>query len=90
MLEWVCPSCDRLVDPGLDACPFCARRQPDSPPVLAGPSRYFSWQMADRVFRIALGTVAVLSLVYFLAVVWAVSRNDDLLIDRLTRWLPMP
>ena len=90
MLEWVCPSCDRLVDPGLDACPFCARRQPGSPPVLTGPVRHVSWLMADRILRITLGAIAVLSLVYFLAVAWAVYTENDLLIDRLTRWLPMP
>jgi len=90
MLEWVCPSCDRLVDPGLDACPFCARRQPGSPPVLTGPARDVSWLIADPIFRIVMGMAAILALVYFLAVVWAVYREDDLLIDRLTRWLPMP
>ena len=90
MLEWVCPPCERLVDPALDACPFCAHRQPESPPVLTGPARYFSWSMADRVFRIILGTVAVLALMYFFIVVWAVYAEDDLLLDRLTRWLPMP
>ena len=90
MLEWVCPFCDRLVSPGSEACPFCAQRQPGSPPVLTGPARNLSWQMADRIFRLTLGAIAVLALVYFLAVVWAVYREDDLLIDRLTRWLPMP
>ena len=90
MLEWVCPSCDRLVDPGLDACPFCARRQPESPRVLTGPARKISWPMADRILRIVMGMAAILALVYFLAVVWTVYREDDLLIDRLTRWLPMP
>ena len=90
MLEWVCPSCDRLVDPGLDSCPFCARRQPGSPPVLTGPARHVSWLMADPIFRIVMGMAAILALVYFLAVVWAVYTENDLLIDRLTHWLPMP
>ena len=90
MLEWVCPSCDRLVDPGLAACPYCSDRQTDLPPVLTGPPRFLSWRMADRLFSILMRSVAALALIYLFAVLWAVYREDDLLIDRLTRWLPMP
>jgi len=57
---------------------------------LTGPARDVSWLMADRILRITLGAIAVLSLVYFLAVAWAVYTENDLIIDRLTHWLPMP
>ena len=85
MLEWVCPHCDRAVDPGLSTCPFC-----HSPEALASvpsaPRRSF-WADVERGFRFGLGLVSVLALVYFLliAVAYLWEKND--LLDRLTRWL---
>ena len=90
MLEWVCPSCDRLVDPALDSCPFCASQAQESPSISTGPVQSDAWRIADRLLRIALGTITIVTLIYFLIVVWAVYREDDLLLDRLTRWLPIP
>ncbi len=90
MLEWVCPACDRVVDPAFDSCPFCAGQARGTPATAGRPPQASRWQMADRLLRIALGMIAILTLVYFLIVVWAVYREDDLLLDRLTRWLPMP
>ena len=90
MLEWVCPACDRIVDPALDSCPFCASQPGKFLAVPTGPVQSDAWRTADQLFRIALGTITMLTLIYFLIVVWAVYREDDLLLDRLTRWLPMP
>lgn len=89
MLEWVCPRCDRDVDPAFQECPFCANRgeaAPQGPPKT--PKQEISWEAVDRGFRFFLGLVAVLALVYFLAVVAAYYWGNDEWLSRLTRWLP--
>ena len=91
MLEWVCPICDRAVDPALEVCPVCGKREVGArkPAPSRGRSRAgFSWADVERGFRFGLGFAAVLALVYFLLFLWAyVSGNDGLLV-RLIRWLP--
>ncbi len=37
MLEWVCPKCNRAVDPALTVCPFCGYEEGKAPPVAAAP-----------------------------------------------------
>ncbi len=96
MLEWVCPSCGRDVDPGLDACPFCK-----APEAQAGqPARRvirrrgvlsaWSWTDVDRGFRFGLGFCVALLLCFWLAYAafyWS-QADDYALFDRLTSWLP--
>ncbi len=96
MLEWVCPQCDRAVDPAFDVCPFCGNREVAAAPTLpararpgvgkgkAGGSR---WADVERGFRFGLGFVAVLALAYFLLVLVAYFQGNDELFYRLTRWL---
>ncbi len=89
MLEWVCPRCDRDIDPAFQECPFCANRgeaPPQGPPNT--PRQGISWEVVDRRFRFFLGLMAVLALVYFLVVVAAYYWDSDEWLSRLTRWLP--
>ena len=91
MLEWVCPKCDREVDPAFQVCPFCGNReaspakQPETPR-RARPG--FAWADVERGFRFGLGFVAVLALAYFLVFAAAYITGNDELLARLTRWLP--
>ncbi|MFY9585002.1 MAG: hypothetical protein WAR21_10995 [Candidatus Acidiferrales bacterium] len=86
MLEWVCPQCDRQVDPGLEVCPFCGGKEMAA----AKPARVrraFNWDDVDRGFRFGLGFVAVLALVYFLLFLVAYVWNHEELLIHLMRWL---
>ena len=87
MLEWVCPKCDRDVDPAFTSCPFCgnAEATPVTPP-LTGVAKKKA--MAEQAFRFLLGTMAVLTLVYFLAWGLAFSLGREDWVHTLTRWLP--
>lgn len=96
MLEWVCPRCDRAVDPGFEVCPFCrdaeatgARSDGAKGPAetQAAPVESPAWDLADRVFRMLMGFVAVAALVYFLAFLWAYYSGNDAWLAWLTRWL---
>ncbi len=97
MLEWVCPKCDRAVDPAFEVCPFCGNREvvaAPTPRAEARPAagkerarRQSSWADVERGFRFGLGFVAVLALVYVLLVLVAYSLGNDELFYRLTRWL---
>lgn len=86
MLEWVCPQCNREVDPAFEVCPFCGNREVVVPKPRA-VRRRFSWADVDRGFRFGLGFVSVLALVYFLLVLVAYVWSHDELLNRLTRWL---
>ncbi len=85
MLEWVCPQCDRQVDPGVEVCPFCGGKGTAAKP--AGVRRGFNWDDVERGFRFGLGFVAVLALVYFLLFLVAYVWNHEELLIHLTRWL---
>ena len=91
MLEWVCPKCERAVDPGFEVCPFCGNREVavnKKPPARARPRHWgFSWADVERGFRFGLGFVAVLALVYFILFLVAYFTGNEVWIDRLTRWL---
>jgi hypothetical protein len=89
MLEWVCPRCDRDIDPAFQECPFCANRGEAAPqgPAKTPRQEIFS-EAADRRLRFFLGLAAVLALAYFLAVVAAYYWGSDEWLSRLTRWLP--
>ena len=86
MLEWVCPKCERAVDPAFEACPFCDNRETvvQKQREVRRTSR---WADVERGFRFALGFVAVVALVYFLLVAVAYVWSHDALLNRLTRWL---
>ena len=98
MLEWVCPKCNRDVDPALQACPFCgyaeANATPRAPTPPASPRAARRgrtaafWSDVDRGFRFGLGVVAALTTAYFVVFlsVYFWGRHD--LVDRLLRWLP--
>ena len=98
MLEWVCPRCDRAVDPAFDVCPFCKDTEPTTvtsgagaiPAETAASSpRGSAWAVADRVSRFVMGFVTLAALAYFLVFLWAYySGNDDLLawLARLLFW----
>ncbi len=47
-----------------------------------------SREKADRYFRVFLGVVAGLALIYFLVVLEAFYLGDDALFYRLVRWFP--
>ena len=86
MLEWVCPKCEREVDPAFETCPFCGNRETvvqESREVRRGSF----WMGVERGFRFGLGFVAVLALVYFLLVGVAYVWSHDELLNRLTRWI---
>jgi len=88
MLEWVCPHCNRLVDPGLEVCPFCGGREV-APPA-ARPARRrqkFVWADVERGFRIGLGLVAALAVAYFIVFLVAFYGGHEGLLNRLARWL---
>jgi hypothetical protein len=93
MLEWVCPKCDRAVDPAFQVCPFCGNREvaAPKPPGAARQrttaSRRSWWADMDRGFRFGLSFVAVLVLVYLLVLLAAYIGGNNELIGRLTRWL---
>ncbi len=87
MLEWVCPNCERAVDPAFDVCPFCGNRETPAAPKPQSPRRGFSWADVERGFRFGLGFVAVLALVYFLLFLVAYVWGNDQLLHRLTHWL---
>jgi hypothetical protein len=95
MLEWICPRCDRAVDPAFLECPFCKK-----PGAAAGPAgeaspshgietagRNMVLALADWISRILMGFVAVAALIYFLVFVWAYYSGNDALLARLTRLL---
>ncbi len=88
MLEWVCPQCDRAVDPAFTECPFChgqARTMPAGKlPKRLRPS---PWLDVERGFRFGLGFVAVVALVYFLLFLIAYFTRNDELLYRLARWV---
>jgi len=85
MLEWVCPSCDRAVDPSLKVCPFCGNPEARAAAKPPTPPRF--WADVERGFRFGLGFVSVLALVYFLLLVAAYVRENDTWVDRLARWI---
>ena len=87
MLEWVCPRCDRAVDPALTVCPFCGNPEADAPSTAARRTEN-SWSKGERIFRVALGVVVVLALIYFLVIGVAYIWGPEELFYRLTRWLP--
>ncbi len=87
MLGWICPQCNREVDPALEACPFCGNREVAAAPRPRRARRRFSWADVDRGFRFGLGFVTVLALVYLLLVLVAYFWRHDELLVRLTRWL---
>ena len=91
MLEWVCPKCDRAVDPAFDVCPFCRTREAaaprESPVPVRRARRGLSWNEVERGFRFGLGFVAVLALIYFLVFLVAYVQGNDALLARLLRWI---
>ncbi len=96
MLEWVCPRCDRAVDPAFDVCPFCEDTETTTSTSAggatpaetgAGSLRGSAWAGADRVSRLVMGFVALGVLVYFLVFLWAYYSGNDGLLTWLTRWL---
>ncbi len=91
MLEWVCPKCDRAVDPAFTICPFCAGREvaaAQQTPAARREARRAAFRAdVERGFRFGLGFVAVLALVYFLLFLVAYFGGDDSLLSHLTRWL---
>ena len=97
VLEWICPKCNRAVDPAFDTCPFCGNREiapaakppgrAGSAPVKRSAARGSFWADVERGFRFGLGLTAVLALVYFLLFLVAYVQGNDNLLARLTRWL---
>jgi hypothetical protein len=94
MLEWVCPKCQRAVDPGFAACPFCGAGSiavEDAAPAAAQRAgvrrgrQPFSWADVERGFRFGLGFVAALAVAYFLLFVAAYAWEHPEWIDRLSR-----
>ncbi len=87
MLEWVCPQCDRLVDPAFQSCPYCSEKSASAGPARAAAVRS-SWSIADRAFRVLIWVVGVATLLYFWVFLWAYHTGRDELMFRLARWLP--
>ncbi len=85
MLEWVCPSCDRAVDPALKVCPFCAHQETRASSKQRTQPSF--WSDVERGFRVGLGFVSVLALVYFLLFILAYLQDNDLWLARLARWI---
>lgn len=87
MLEWVCPKCDRDVDPAFTACPFCGNAEATPvEPRLTGAAKWKA--IGESVFRFSLGAMAVLTVVYFIAWFAAYSLGREDWVEALTRWLP--
>lgn len=87
MLEWVCPRCDRDVDPGCDVCPFCGA-SPGEKPRQKPAGRYSeARRVLDRGFRIFLGLGVSLVVAYFLLYLYAYYTGRDALADWLVGWL---
>jgi hypothetical protein len=99
MLEWICPKCQRAVDPGFITCPFCghsAAAAEKGMPATAqqAPSdsrgrarRAFAWADVDRGFRFGLGLVAALAVAYFVLFIAAYVADHPEWLDRLSRVL---
>ena len=96
MLEWICPKCNRAVDPAFATCPFCGDREIAAAakppgrreaPAKGSAARSSFWADVERGFRFGLGFVAVVALVYFLLFLVAYVQGNDNLLARLTRWL---
>ncbi|GEM_PF-3089567 len=86
MLEWICPQCDREVDPAFQVCPFCGgRERPAMKPRRS--RRGISWEAVDRGFSFGLGFVAVLALTYFLLFLAAYLWHHERWLSWLTDWL---
>jgi hypothetical protein len=95
MLEWICPRCDRGVDPAFLECPFCKEAgaaagpasEASSPHGIETAGRNTVVALADRISTILMGFIAAAALIYFLVFVWAYYSGNDALLARLTRLL---
>jgi len=86
MLEWVCPQCSRLVDPGLTVCPNCGNPEPAATSA-KDARRPSCWADFERGFRFGLGLVTVLAIVYFVLFLAAYLGDHTEWVDRLARWI---
>lgn len=80
MLEWVCPRCDRAVDPGFDVCPFCGNAEATPP---AAPTRRSAWAVLDLGLRWFLGLVLVVAVTGFVVFLLAYFLHADELLHRM-------
>jgi len=88
MLEWVCPQCDRLVDPALQTCPHCAEKAPEAEQPQASAASRSRWLLVDRVSRVLIWVAGFATLAYFWLFLWAYHTGRDELLFRLARWIP--
>jgi hypothetical protein len=88
MLEWVCPKCNREVDPGYEECPFCKPAPPVKPTARQLKSaRWKAWLGdVDRGFRFGLGFVVAVATMYFVLYLVAYYGGHEDWLDRLSRW----
>jgi len=94
MLEWICPKCQRAVDPGFPDCPFCgyssaaaenARPSGAQPAAMRRGRQPFAWTDVERGFRFGLGFVASLAVAYFVLFIAAYAWDHPEWIERLSR-----